>query len=183
MAPLLFLLTTTLAVYAVGRFNSAAVEHGLGTWPVAIRFGLAVMFVVTGVSHFVGMRETLIDMVPPWLPGAAALVTVTGALELLGAIGLLLGPTRLWAASGLELMLILMFPANVHLALTGENLPWDDHLLPRTLMQVLFLAAVLAVIIPEIRARRGARRHRESDAAKRSGAATDPGVPTDPSAP
>ncbi|SMX65818.1 Uncharacterized membrane protein [Brevibacterium iodinum ATCC 49514] len=158
MASLLFLLTTTLAVYAVGRFNSAAAEHGLGTWPVAIRFGLAVMFVVTGVSHFVGMRETLIDMVPPWPPGAAALVTVTGALELLRAIGLLLHPTRPWATGGLGLMLILMFPANAHLALTGENLPWDDQLVPRTLMQAVFLAAALAVLIPEIRGQRGAHR-------------------------
>ena len=183
MTPLLFLIITTRIAYTIGRFTSAAAKHGLAPWPAAIRYGLAVMFIVTGISHFVGMREALIDMVPPWLPGAPALVTVTGVLELLGAVGLLLGPTRLWAASGLGLMLILMFPANVHLALTGENLPWDDHLLPRTLMQVLFLAAVLAVLIPEIRARRGARRHRESDAAKRSGAATDPGVPTDPSAP
>lgn len=158
MAPLLFLLTTTLAVYAVGRFNSAAAEHGLGTWPVAIRFGLAVMFVVTGISHFVGMRETLIDMVPPWLPGAAALVTATGALELLGALGLLPRPTRPWAAGGLGLMLIIMFPANVHLALTGENLPWDDQLVPRAILQAVFLTAVLAVLIPEIRAQRGARR-------------------------
>ncbi len=158
MAPLLFLLITTLAVYAVGRFNSAAAEHGLGTWPVAIRFGLAVMFIVTGISHFVGMREALIDMVPPWLPAAAAFVTVTGVLELLGAFGLLLRPTRPWAAGGLGLMLIVMFPANVHLALTGENLPWDDQLVPRTVMQAVFLAAVLSVLIPEIRARRGAQR-------------------------
>lgn len=158
MAPLLFLLITTLAVNAVGRFNSAAAEHGLGTWPVAIRFGLAVMFIVTGISHFVGMREALIDMVPPWLPAAAALVTVTGVLELFGAIGLLLSPTRPWAAGGLGLMLILMFPANVHLALTGENLPWDDQLVPRTAMQAVFLAAVLAVLIPEIRAQRGTQR-------------------------
>ncbi|MGM0700121.1 MAG: DoxX family protein [Actinomycetota bacterium] len=164
MAPLLFLLITTLIVYTTGRFSQAAARHGLGTWPVAIRFGLAVMFVVTGISHFVGMREALIDMMPPWLPGAPAIVTTTGVLELLGAIGLLLGPTRPWAAGGLGLMLILMFPANVHLALTGENLPWDDQLVPRTLMQILFLAAVLAVLIPDIRARIGAHRQRGSSA-------------------
>lgn len=158
MAPLFFLLITTIAVYAVGRLNSAAAERGLGTWPVAIRFGLAVMFVVTGISHFVGMREALIDMVPPWLPAAAALVTATGVLELLGAFGLLLRQTRPWAAGGLGLMLIVMFPANMHLALTGENLPRDDQLVPRTMLQAVFLAAVLAVLIPEIRARRGVRR-------------------------
>lgn len=171
MAPLLFLIITTLIAYIIGRFTPAAARHGLGSWPAAIRYGLAVMFIVTGISHFVGMREALIDMVPPWAPGAAALVTVTGVFELLGAVGLLLGPTRLWAASGLGLMLILMFPANVHLALTGEDIPWDDHLLPRTLMQVLFLAAVLAVLVPEIRALREGRGRRTSEAA------TDPPAP------
>src|SRR5699024_5022456 len=68
---------------------------GLKPWPVAIRWGLAVMFTVTGISHFAGMRDALIAMVPPWLPGAAALVTITGVLELLGAAGLLVRPTRI----------------------------------------------------------------------------------------
>ena len=176
MAPLLFLIITTLIAYTIGRFTPATTGHGLDSWSAAIRYGLAVMFIVTGISHFVGMREALIDMVPPWLPGAATLVTVTGVLELLGAVGLLLGPTRLWAASGLGLMLILMFPANVHLALTGENLPWDDRLVPRTLMQALFLAAVLAVLIPEIRALRQGRR--ASEAVTKSGAATESGAAT-----
>ncbi|UVI35386.1 DoxX family protein [Brevibacterium spongiae] len=153
MAPLLFLLTTTLAVYVFGRAHPWAARHGLGTWPTAFRFGLAVMFTVTGISHFVGMREELIAMVPPWAPGAAALVTLTGVFELLGAVGLLVKPTRLWAALGLGLMLIVMFPANIHLALTGDDLPWEDELLPRTALQIVFLAAVLIVLVPELRAR------------------------------
>ncbi|MCU4299001.1 hypothetical protein D3I60_18300 [Brevibacterium permense] len=170
MAPLLFLLITTLAVYAVGRFSPAATRHGLDTWPVAIRFGLAVMFVVTGISHFASMREALIDMAPPWLPAAAALVTATGVLELLGAFGLPLRQTRPWATGGLGLMPIVMFPANVHLALTGENLRWGDQLVPRTLMQAVFLAAVLAVLIPEIRTQRGARRQHAPDATSKPSA-------------
>ena len=89
MTPLLFLIITTLIAYTIGRFTSAAAKHGLAPWPAAIRYGLAVMFIVTGISHFVGMREALIHMVPPLLPGAPALVTVTGVLELLGAVGLL----------------------------------------------------------------------------------------------
>lgn len=158
MAPLLFLLITTLVVFSLGRINEHIAGHGLRSWPTAIRFGLAVMFTVTGVSHFVGMRDELVAMVPPWAPAPAALVTITGAFELLGAVGLLLRPTRLWASLGLSLMLVLMFPANVHLALTGENLPWTDELLPRTAMQLIFFAAVLVVLVPEIRSRQ--RRHR-----------------------
>ncbi|WP_209323790.1 DoxX family protein [Brevibacterium renqingii] len=147
MAPLLFLLLTTALVRAIGHLA----RPGLKPWPVAIRWGLAVMFTVTGISHFVGMRESLIAMVPPWLPAAAALVTITGILEVLGAAGLLLRPTRIWAAIGLGLMLLLMFPANVHLALSAEDPPWDDTLLPRTVLQLIFLAAVAAVLVPELR--------------------------------
>ena len=147
MAPLLFLLLTTALVRVIGHMS----RPGLKPWPVAIRWGLAVMFTVTGISHFAGMRDALIAMVPPWLPSAAALVTVTGILELLGAAGLLVRPTRIWAAIGLGLMLIVMFPANVHLALTAEHPPWDDTLVPRTIMQLIFLAAVSAVLIPEAR--------------------------------
>lgn len=161
MAPLLFLLITTLAVGAFGRLNPWAAAHGLGSWSTAIRFGLSVMFIVTGISHFVGMRDDLIAMVPPWIPGAAALVSLTGVLELLGAVGLVLAPTRLWASAGLGLMLVLMFPANVHLALTGHDLPWTDELMPRTAMQLVFLAAVLAVFIPELRSRRRHQRAAE----------------------
>src|SRR5699024_3608520 len=114
MAPLLSLLLTTALVRVIAHVS----RPGLKPWPRAIRGGLAVMFTVTGISHFVGMRDALVAMVPPWLPGAAALVTVTGILELLGAAGLLVRPTRIRAAIGLGLMLIVMFPANVHLALT-----------------------------------------------------------------
>jgi uncharacterized membrane protein len=119
-------------------------------WPVAVRGGLAAMFVLTGVMHFVGMRDQLIAMVPPALPAPGLLVTITGVLELAGAAGLLLPRTAPWAAGGLSLLLVAMFPANVHAALAGTGTP----LLPRTLMQLLFLAATLAVVAHHVRIRR-----------------------------
>ncbi|TDC53689.1 DoxX family membrane protein [Actinomadura sp. KC345] len=141
MAPLMFLVGGTLAGLVAGR---AGVPR-LRPWPVALRGGLALMFTVTGIAHFVGMRQELIDMVPPALPAPEFLVTVTGVLELAGAAALLWRPAAPWAAGGLGLMLVGMFPANVHLALNGTDLPWDDRLVPRTGMQVVFLAATLAV--------------------------------------
>ncbi|OKI41021.1 hypothetical protein [Micromonospora sp. CB01531] len=45
------------------------------------------MFVTTGAAHFVGMREELVAMVPPWLPQARLLVSITGVLEILRAAG------------------------------------------------------------------------------------------------
>lgn len=121
---------------------------------VALRYGLAAMFLLTGGAHFIGMRAELIAMVPPWLPAPDLLVTVTGVLELLGAVGLLMPLTAPWAAAGLSGLLLAMFPANVQLAMSGSDLPWHDQLVPRTLIQVLFLAATVAVVALEVRARR-----------------------------
>jgi uncharacterized membrane protein len=146
VAPLITLLVVTAALLIAG----AAGIRFLRPWPVAVRGGLAAMFTLTGLAHFVGMREELIAMVPPELPAPGLLVTVTGVLELAGAVGLPLSRTAPWAAAGLSALLVVMFPANVHAALEGTGTP----LLPRTLMQLLFLAATVAVVAHHLRTRR-----------------------------
>jgi hypothetical protein len=40
-----------------------------------------------------------------------------------------------------------MFPANVYAAVEGITTRADDALLPRTLLQVVFLAATVAVLV------------------------------------
>ncbi|WP_017555985.1 DoxX family protein [Nocardiopsis baichengensis] len=152
MAPLVFLLAGTSAVLVAGL---AGVRR-LRSWPVAVRCGLALMFTVTGLAHFVGMRRELVAMVPPALPAPELLVTVTGVLELAGAAALLWSATAPWAAGGLALMLVAMFPANVHRALSEAGLPWDDRLVPRTLLQLVFLAAALSVVVHHVRKARRA---------------------------
>lgn len=139
MAPLIALVVVTSVLLLAGKLGI----HMLSL-PVALRGGLAVMFVLTGGAHFVGLREELIAMVPPFLPAPGLLVTVTGVLELLGAVALLWSRTAGWSALGLTAMLVAMFPANVYKALNGP-VPWDDQLVPRTLMQVVFLAATVTV--------------------------------------
>jgi uncharacterized membrane protein len=146
MEPLITLIAVTAVLLGLGALGVRA----LRPWPVAVRGGLAAMFTLTGVVHFVSMREQLIAMVPPALPAPGLLVTITGVLELAGAAGLLLPRTAPWAAGGLSLLLVAMFPANVHAALEGTGTP----LLPRTLMQVLILAATLAVVAHHVRVSR-----------------------------
>ena len=136
MAPLIALVVVTSLLLLAGALG----VRRLKPLPVALRGGLAVMFVLTGGAHFIGLREELIAMVPPFLPAPGLLVTATGVLELLGAAALLWSRTAGWSALGLTAMLVAMFPANVHKALSGP-VPWDDQLVPRTLMQVVFLAA------------------------------------------
>ncbi|MGO1714008.1 MAG: DoxX family protein [Ancrocorticia populi] len=149
MEPLIALIATTLTVHFVARSRAP----NWRPWPVALRTGVAFMFIMTGISHFIGKREELIAMVPPALPAPELLVAVTGILELAGAGALLLWPVmRRWAAGGLALILIAMYPANVHKALSGEDLPWNELLIPRTIVQLVFLAAVLIVLVYENRA-------------------------------
>lgn len=150
MAPLVVLVVVTLGLLGAGFAGVRRVRP----WPVALRGGLAAMFVLTGVSHFVGMRAELIAMVPPALPAPGLLVTVTGVLELAGAAGLLWTRTSAWAAGGLGVLLVAMFPANVYAALEGLSTAFDDQLVPRTALQVVFLAATLAVLGHQMRARR-----------------------------
>ena len=151
MTPLIVLVVVTVALRAAG----ATGVPRLRSWPNALRGGLAAMFVVTGASHFVGMREDLISMIPPALPEPGLLVTITGVLELAGAIGLLWRRTAPWAAGGLTALLVAMFPANVYAALEGLTLAGAPAmpLLPRTLLQAVFLAATLTDLAAHLRAR------------------------------
>lgn len=149
MEPLITLIAVTLLLLVIG----AAGVRRLRPWPVALRGGLAAMFTLTGVAHFVGMRKELIEMVPPFLPAPELLVDVTGVLELAGAAGLLIPRFAPWAAGGLTLMLIAIFPANVHLALTGTELEPHQELLPRTLLQLVFLGATVTAGVTSFMAR------------------------------
>ncbi|MFC7548274.1 DoxX family membrane protein [Plantactinospora sp. GCM10030261] len=145
MAPLIAL----IGGFLLARLAGLVGVDPLDGWHPALRVGLAVMFVVTGLAHFVGRRDDLVAMVPPRMPRPDLLVTITGVLELAGAAGLLVPATARLAAGGLALLMIAMFPANVsaarrHLTLGGRPV---TPLPLRTLLQAVFLAAAVAVVV------------------------------------
>ncbi|MEU0154946.1 DoxX family membrane protein [Micromonospora fulviviridis] len=144
MAPLIALVAGTAAARLAGLLGVAALDG----WHPALRIGLALMFVLTASAHFLSRRGDLIAMVPPGLPRAELLVTLTGVLELLGTLGLLLPATAPAAAAGLALLMLAMFPANVSAARRGLTLA-GRPVTPvgiRTALQVVFVAAALAVV-------------------------------------
>jgi uncharacterized membrane protein len=145
VAVLLSLVLGSLAARVVGWLGFDDVD----SWPAAIAVGLAVMFVMTGVAHFVpGMRRDMIAIVPPRLPQPALLVTITGVLELLGAVGLLYPPTRVAAAACLFVLMLAMFPANVY-ASRMPNPPksMTSRLSVRSGEEVVYLAAAVVVAV------------------------------------
>lgn len=92
-------------------------------------------------------------MVPPALPEPGLLVTITGVLELAGAAGLLLRRTAPLAAACLAALMVAMFPANLYSAVEGLGTGPTDALVPRTLLQVVFVAAALAIPLAHRRSR------------------------------
>lgn len=142
MAPLIALLAGTLLARLVGTQGLAPVS----SWPAAVAVGLAAMFTLTGIAHFVPkMRAAMIAIVPPRIPAPGFLVALTGVLELLGAIGVLIPSTRAVAAGCLGVLLVVMFPANVYAASQRSN-PLSTPLGWRTAEQLLFLAGAALVV-------------------------------------
>jgi uncharacterized membrane protein len=94
------------------------------------------------------MRGSLIAIVPPQLPAPGLLVSITGVLELLGAVGLLLPATRVAAAVCLFLLMLAMFPANVYAArMPNPPTSMTTQLPLRTAEEIAYLAAAVVVAI------------------------------------
>ena len=110
----------------------------------SLRWALAAMFLLTASAHFGSRRPDLVRMVPPPFPEPELLVTLTGIAEVLGAAGLLLPRTAPWAAGALALLLVALFPANVHAAREGLTIGGAPvtPLVPRAVLQAVFVAAL-----------------------------------------
>lgn len=143
MAVIITLVLGTLGARLVGSLGVDYVD----SWPSALAVGLAAMFALTGVAHFVNpLRRDMIAIVPPRLPAPGVLVTVTGLLEVLGAAGLLYPPTRVPAAVCLFVLMLVMFPANVYAArMPNPPKSMTTRLDVRSAEQVLYLGAAVVI--------------------------------------
>lgn len=130
MAPMIVLAVVTLLAAA------------LKPWRDATRVGLIAMFLFTATAHFTATRHDLAAMIPPPLTGAMGLIYLTGLLEIAGAAGLAVPRVRKLAATGLVLLLIALFPANVYAALHAVPLRGSapTPLWLRAPMQILWIA-------------------------------------------
>jgi uncharacterized membrane protein len=145
MVPFVVLIALFLLLSILGYFQ-LPVSYG---WWTSLRLALSGMFLLTASAHWGKRRPDLIRMVPTGFPRPDLLVTITGILEILGAVGLMLPAVARYAALGLFFMLLAVFPANVYaarkrLAIAGRQV---EALIPRTILQIVFLTATLAVFL------------------------------------
>lgn len=133
MAPLVVQVVATLL---------ARIRYG---WRDAARIGIAVMFLFTASSRLSpDITRDLANMIPPPFTGNFWLIYLTGLLEALGAIGLLITRTRRLAGICLVILLVALFPANVYAALHGVTLRGSaaSPLWYRAPLQLLWIATV-----------------------------------------
>jgi uncharacterized membrane protein len=116
--PFAVLAAAILLFRGLGEAGIAALD----SWASATRWGLAVMFAFTAVSHFAPMRADLLRMIPAWVPWPRLALYFTGVCEAAGGLGLLAARTRALSAIGLIALLVAVFPANVHAARSGVTI-------------------------------------------------------------
>lgn len=122
------------------------------------RVGLGFVFLwfaIGGVAHFAA-TDTEMRIVPPYIPWPHAVVLISGVFELLGAAGLLYGPTRRAAGIGLFALTIAVTPAHVYMLQRPElfgvpywalilRLPVQAALLALIAWSTIFAPAFLSV--------------------------------------
>lgn len=81
---------------------------------------IALFFLSGGIAHFV-ITDFFILAMPDYLGYHRELVIISGIFEISGAVGMLISKTRVFAGYGLIALVIMVFPANINMALNPER--------------------------------------------------------------
>jgi uncharacterized membrane protein len=82
------------------------------------RWIFAWLMIAAGLNHFVNPKFYL-QIMPPYLPYHLELVYASGVLEVLGGVLLLISATQVVGVWVCIATLVLVFPANLHMALNS----------------------------------------------------------------
>lgn len=107
---------------------------------------LAIFFLLAGIAHFT-QTAAFVAIVPPALPFKLLIVQITGAVELIFAIGLLVPKWRRVSGWVLAVYCVVVLPANIYMAITGMPLgtiaTTMQALWGRVALQVPLIALIL----------------------------------------
>ncbi len=105
--------------------------------------GIALLFVFTGIGHFL-LTEPMATMLPSWVPWRVSIVYVSGIIEFMAAIAVLIPRMQRPVGWGLIVMLLLFLPINVYAAVNRVELgghEWGPiYLLIRVPHQLFIIA-------------------------------------------
>jgi uncharacterized membrane protein len=121
---------------------------GQTNWQMAGRIAMSAMLLFTAIGHF-AFTKGMAMMIPSFVPYKSELVYVTGVIEILAAIGLLIPGISVITGWLLILFFIFLLPANIYAAWhqvdyqKGDNKgPGKSYLWFRVPLQLFFIAWV-----------------------------------------
>ena len=127
-----------VATSVLGRRPASLRDHA--------RRGLAAAMVIAGLAHLVS-PEPFIQHLPGWVPARAPIVVLSGLVEVALGVALVASSARRVAAGRvLALFLLVVWPANVYVAVAGVDVdgqPGGPYPWVRLPFQVLFIAWAL----------------------------------------
>ena len=85
-------------------------------FPLSGRIAMAVMLVFTAMGHFAFIKGMTM-MLPDFIPFKTEVIYLTGIIEIIAAVGLLIPITRVWTGWALIIFFILLLPGNIKAAI------------------------------------------------------------------
>lgn len=100
-------------------------------------------FMIGGITHFTD-PDFFVSIMPPYVGYHLEIVYVSGVLEILGAIGILIPSLRQMSGNGLVLLVVCVSPANIHMWMHPELFPDvpETFLTIRLIIQVALLMLI-----------------------------------------
>ncbi|HZH65272.1 MAG TPA: hypothetical protein VEY10_10305 [Flavisolibacter sp.] len=111
MKPLFVLLGAFTISLVVIKFFTGTFD-----FPLSGRIAMSVMLVFTAIGHF-AFTKGMAMMLPDFIPFKAEVIYLTGVVEIIAAIGLLILGCRVWTGWALILFFILLLPGNIKAAI------------------------------------------------------------------
>lgn len=108
MSALIILIVSFTFLWAL---NTYVIGHYFSIRQIG-RISLAIMLLFTGTAHFYKTSE-MVQMMPDFLPYKTEIVYLTGVLEILGAVGLVIERTAKLTSIALILFFLAVLPANI----------------------------------------------------------------------
>ena len=148
MKPLIVLITTFLITLLIIKFS-----RGTYQFTISGRVAMSVMLVFTAIGHFV-FTKGMAMMLPDFVPCKTKMVYITGIIEVIAAIGLLIPKLRVVTAWCLILFFVLLLPVNIYSAIKHidyQNATYNGYGLSylwfRVPLQTLFIVWVYITAI------------------------------------
>ena len=106
---------------------------------LVLLIALSFLFINIGIDHFVN-PDFYRNIMPAYLPMHTEAIYISGFFEILGGVAILFPKLRSMAGWGLVLLLIVVFPVNIHMAV-------NPNLFPDIPLSFLYIRLVLQFII------------------------------------